>query len=553
MTPNKIRRAISSVLPLAAAAFLSLFASSCITTSLELGSEYLASDQQFDIFTATFPLEDIRMAPADSLSGYSQTRITVGAIRDKDFGLVKRSAAVTLVPIYDTLDFGVSPEVNYFSMVIVKDTISTPDDANAYIHQPIKIYELTEPLESQFDINSEIKHGDELITQGIPVFNGTDEKLLVYFTKEFGEKYLQITLDDTRDITSYTKRFPGIYLETDEPRGEGGRINMFKVQLQYESSTRIINGNYALLNITSTYDGARKDTSFMFYFCPDQMYDVDSLVYNATGNLPQYCFNVAKHESADKGGPAGDKILVEGGGGLKPVLSATEIRNKVIAEISKHGDPSQAAINRASLDLPFIFPENYLDMDKYPEVLSPTCRIRTDDGTISFASITDSSDSSEDQGDVNRSLLKYAPDITYHTQALLRLNDLSKISNYDVWLLIMHNEIQTTTTSEKEQDEMTDYYNMMMYSSYYNGMYGGYGGYGYGGYGYGGYGYGNSYYNNYYSYYLMQQMYGSSSSTSSTVKTLDIYRYYNAILRGPADPVAHPTMTITYALPKTAQ
>ena len=552
MIPQKIRRAISLLAPFAAAVCIGLSASSCITASLELGSEYLASDQQFDIFTTTFPLEDISMASADSLSGYSQTRVTVGAIRDKDFGLVKRAAAITLVPIYDTMDFGNSPQFKSFRMRLVADTVSYVNDNDAYIHQALKFYEVSEPLGAQFNINSEIKHGSKMISEGTPIYNGTDENIDISFTKEFGEKYLGITLDDTKDIESYTKRFPGIYIESEDPRGEGGRINMFKVQLQYESSTHMITGNYALLQFTSTYDGVKKDTSFMFYFCPDQMYDVDSLVYNATGDLPQYCLNVASHESADKAGPVTSQIHVEGGGGLKPVLSATEIRNKLIAEISKHGDPSQAAINRASLSLPFVFPDDYRDMDKYPQILSPTCRIKNENG-ISFASLTDSSDSSADQGDVNRSLLKYAPDITYHTQSLLRLKDLENIHNYDVWLLIMHNETKTTTTSEKEQDEMTDYYNMMMYSQYYNGMYGGYGGYGYGGYGYGGYGgYGN-YYSNYYSYYLMQQMYGSSSSTSTTVKTLDIYRYYNAILRGPGDPAGHPTLTVTYALPKTAQ
>ena len=525
---------------------------SCINVNYTLGSDFLATDQQFDTFVAEFPLEDIRMVPADSLSGYSQTRITFGAIRDSQFGLTTRSSAVTLVPMYDSLDFGQNARFRYFHVTMSRDTVSVARDEDGYMHQNINVYELTEPLESTYDINTRLKHGTRRITKGVPVFNGSEDTLGFFFTREFGEKYLNITLDDTKDMESYTKKFPGICFETDNPVTEGGRINIFKLQLQFNATYGYIQGNYAELGFTAEYDGRTTDTTFLFYFSPDKFYDVDSLMYNASSDLPQYCLNVCGHETRGRSGVATDKIYVEGGGGLKPVLSATEIREKLIAEISRHGNPAEAAINRASLSLPFEFPDDYKEMIRYPQILSPTCRIRNDAGRLSFASLTDSSDSSEDQGDVNRSLLVYAPDITYHTQSILKLSDLDNIHNYDVWFLIMANEIQTTTTSAAEQDEMSQYYNMMMYSSYYNDMYSGYGGYGYGGYGYGGYGYGD-YYSNYYSYMLMAQMYGSSSSTSSTVKMLDKDRYYRAVLNGPAAEGRRPTITVTYSLPKSGE
>lgn len=531
---------------------------SCIDIDYSLGSDYLATDQQFDTFIATIPLEDIRMIPADSLSGYSQTRITFGAIRDEQFGLTTRSSAITLVPMYDSLDYGQNARFRYFHVTMTRDTVSVAREADAYAHQNINVYELTEALDSTFDINTRLKHSTRRITQGVPVFNGSEDTLGFFFNREFGEKYMHITLEDTKDMESYTKKFPGICFETDNPTSTGGRINLFKLQLQFNASYGYLQGNYATLGFTADYDGVTKDTTFFFYFSPDQFYDVDSLIYNASSDLPQYCLNVCGHETRELSGAAAEYVYVEGGGGLKPVLSATEIREKLIAEISRHGNPQEAAINRASLSLPFEFPEDYREMIRYPQILSPTCRIRLDGGGVSFASLTDSSDSSEDQGDVNRSLLTYAPDITYHTQSILKLKDLDKIDNYDVWFLIMANEVQTTTTSAAEQDEMSQYYNMMMYSSYYNDMYsgyGGYGGYGYGGYGYGygGYGYGGYGYNNYYSYMLMQQMYGSSSSSSTTVKLLDKDRYYRATLNGPAHPDRRPTLTVTYSLPKSGE
>ncbi len=534
---------------------------SCVRLDYNLGADYLATDQQFDTFVAEFPLEDIRMVPADSLSGYSQTRITFGAIRDEQFGLTTRSSAITLVPMYDSLDYGSNAKFRYFHISMVADTVSVAKEEDIYAHQNINVYELTEALDSTFDINTVLKHGTRRISMGVPVYNGTEDTLGFFFTREFGEKYMHITLEDTKNMASYTKKFPGICFETDAPAGNGGRINLFDLQLKFNSSYHYIQGNYAELAFTATYNGVTKDTSFLFYFSPDRFYDVDSLIYHASSDLPQYCLNVCGHETRELSGVAAEKIYVEGGGGLKPVLSATEIREKLIEEISRHGNPKEAAINRASLSLPFEFPEDYKDMVRYPQILSPTCRIRTSAGTLSFANLTDSSDSSEDQGDVNRSLLEYGPDITYHAQAILNLTDLSKIHNYDVWFLIMANEIQTTTTSAAEQDEMSKYYNMMMYSSYYNDMYngyGGYGGYGYGGYGYGygGYGYGGygSYYNNYYSYMLMQQMYGNmNASNSTTIKVLDKDRYYSAVLNGPAHPDRRPKMTITYSLPKSGE
>ena len=189
-------------------------------------------------------------------------------------------------------------------------------------------------------------------------------------------------------------------------------------------------------------------------------------------------------------------------------------------------------------------------MDIWPYRLSPTCRFVTDDAT-SFMGLTDSSSSDENQGDIDRSHFRYAPDITYHMQELLKVDESNAESvgaknlargNYDIWLLIMalEEELQVSTTS-KEQQEMLNY---LAYSSYYNGMYGGYGGYG--GYGYGGYGYSN------YLNYAMMAQYASMAQTSTkqTVQ-LDKDRFYRATLHGPASPNADkvPKLLLTFALP----
>ena len=164
--------------------------------------------------------------------------------------------------------------------------------------------------------------------------------------------------------------------------------------------------------------------------------------------------------------------------------------------------------------------------------------------------LTDSSSSDENQGDVNRSILNYAPDITYHMQELLKIDrdDLENArtqnllrGEYDIWLLIMANEQITTTTSGNQ--DLSDMYNYLAYQSYYNSMYGG----GYYGYGYGGYG---SYYSNYYNYSMMAAYAASSSTSTSNVVMLDKDRFYKAELNGPESTTGRvPVLELTFAVP----
>ena len=114
--------------------------------------------------------------------------------------------------------------------------------------------------------------------------------------------------------------------------------------------------------------------------------------------------------------------------------------------------------------------------------------------------------------------------------------------NYDIWLLVMAKETETTvSTTSKETQEMYQY---LAYQSYYNGMYGG--GYGYGGYG-SGYG---SYYNNYLTYAMLAQQASQAYTSTSTSIKLDTDRFYCAALNGPyADTDRVPTLRLVFALP----
>ena len=554
-------RSSAKVLLLGAA--LSLTAS-CISKDYQLGRDLIDTAQQFDIVNAEFPLSEVRMEMADSLSGYSSSRIAVGAIRDEVFGLTTRGSAFTLVPALDTIDLGTNPVVTRFRLHTAADTVSVPSENQRYILQNVNVYELTKPLSfNKSGTTTEPEHGKVHIAKGHPVFNGADS-LAFDFTDEFNARFLKalqsrIGKDHVVDtsFTKYTEALPGIYIDMDAPTGNGGRINLIQLSCLTAVSGRYYrNANEAVLHLRSTYNGVQKDTSFLFILGEPDFYNETEYVNN-NQKFYQYAFNYTGHETKGLSGPAAERVLIEGGGGLKPVIAAHELRADMLKELSSKGyDPKNVIINKATLELPFEEPADYLDYELYPTILSPTCRI-INDGRATFAGLTDASSSSENQGDIDRSNSRYVPDITHHLQELIWLKDEDKLSNYDIWFLNVHTET-VEVASETSLD--SDYYRQLAYASYYNQLYGdygygGYGGYGYGGYGYGGYGYGGygGYgYSNYYNMMMLANYYDSANSNQvQTTQELDKDRYYRAALIGPAASGARlPKLKVTYSVPR---
>jgi hypothetical protein len=526
---------------------------SCIETNSTLGGNLVPTVETYTFYTAEIPLEGISMQMADNLSGYSDSRMTIGAIREPEYGLTTRASAITLVPLFmDELNMGKDPVFKRFHFSAATDTTSFLDPTQENILQRVHVYALESALDPEidYDINRPIPHGSKIISKGTPVYNGVDS-LTFDFSEEFGKKYLSITADDLKDIETYLAKFPGIYLETEIPQEDGGRIDMLDVQMAYDKDYGYILGNVATLNYNAEFDGVRKDTTVLFWYGATEFFDLDSLFEAYTGTFPQYALNYTGQTTRSRTGDAHETISIEGGGGLKPVISALSLKHQVEEAIAQvGGDPKEAIINKASLIFPFEFPEDYKDMTFWPYRLSPTCRLVNDE-TTAYMGLTDASSSSENQGDVDRSLMRYAPDITYHMQELIKIDETAVdknstknllTGNYDIWLLVMAQELQTTvTTASKEQQEMLNY---LAYSSYYNGMYGGYG---YGGYGSGYSSYG-SYYNNYLTYAMMAQQASMSQTSTSTIIELDTDRFYRAALNGP-DSNSTPTIKVVFALP----
>lgn len=532
-----------------------LSCASCIETNNQLGGSLLPVDQTYEIYSSSMPIQDISVRMADSLSGYSSTRITLGAIRESEYGLTTRSCAMTLMPTTDTMDFGTNPQLRYFNFQAAMDTVSLADPSQRNILQRLRVSELALPLKEMYCNEAVLPSGVSILER--PAYLDGTDSLTFNFSEEYARKFFSLTQDDLSSVEKYLTKIPGIYLSVDEPVGEGGRINMFDLQLDYSSSAASALGNYATLAFRSTYDGHVRDTAFYFYYGADDLYPMDSLLRKSgTGSFPQHCLNLTGQSTRERQGKAFDRIPVEGGGGLKPVISARSLRDMarkaIVDSLLAAGKSADllpmVVINRASLIFPFEAEQDWRLTFLTPYILSPTCRIRTDTTSV-FMGLTDSSDSKENQGDIDRSNLQFSPDITYHLQALLKMDD-EKIDNrnYDIWLLTMANE-EVTTASTAQSDEMSEYYQYLAYQNYYNDMYGygGYGGYGYGGYGYGGYGGG---YSNYYSYMMAAMYMNANSGSSTSLKTqLDINRFYRFALNGPTASGRRPELRLVFSVP----
>lgn len=541
---------------------------SCVEANFQIGGNLIPENQIYQMVTGQKVPLSVEPLAIDSLSGYSRSWVTIGSVRDEELGLTTRTSVIYPMPISDTMDFGTNPVVKSLHMSMAADSVSVIDESQRNILQNVYVYGLKEPLDPKvtYDCNSDLSDKvdwSKRVSTTCPVINGTDS-LSFNFTREYAEQFLTLTQEDLDDIKLYKKKIKGLYLCTDSPSGESGRINMLQLQLGFDKEYYFISGNYAVLSINSTYNGVRKDTSFLFYFSTNPIGNLDSVLLNtAAGSLPQNALNLTTQDKSRTDALKKDrtKLCIEGGGGLKPRISAKELKHQVTDLIKKNGhDPKKIIITKASLTFCYDAPDaRYEGLKHFPAMLSPTVRLHgvdTSGGTstrkVLYEGITDFSSENENQGDINYSLQQYAPDITYHLQELISTEDSLLVNgNYDVWLMIM--AYRTSTTYDAEAAQMSDYYNTLAYQQYYNSMYGGYGGYGgygYGGYGYGGYGYDS--YSNYYSYMMAAQMASSSATSTSVSLEIDRDRFYKAFLCGTEypDESRRPALVFSYAVPQ---
>jgi len=201
-----------------------LLSASCVKINEELGQSLIPTDQKWDVFPQEpVDLENIMLHMSDSLSAYSTTRFTFGAVNDGSIlGTFSKVSSMTLVPIGDTLDFGRNTRIRQFHFTAVRDTLSTVKDNDLKILQNVYVSELKKPLDSTIVYTSSLSNPETLneyvdlssrITAGIPVYSGGDS-LSFDFSMEFAEKVVA-KIDEAQkagkmdSVDNYLKYLPG--------------------------------------------------------------------------------------------------------------------------------------------------------------------------------------------------------------------------------------------------------------------------------------------------------------------------------------------------------
>lgn len=512
---------------LAVAAAISL--ASCIEADNMLGADMIPDGQEMHTRQATFELP-VALKMADSMATTSSTSLVIGSVRSPLFGLSEFGCATTLVPVTDTSTFVAGENIRFtsFRVTLQKRRTETANPTSDKLIQKFNVYRITKNFDSTTVYNNsfteEYYDSSAPISIYSPTYGGEDT-VDIYLSEAYALEILD-SLNRRPEIldtlNNYNKVFPGIYITCSEPMGgiNEGRINNFKAE------------SYGRLRYTADF-GDRKDVDTSIVFA-----------VAVTEHTGEYLFalNTSRFESKGlEAGPQTEKLYIQGNAGIKPVISSSYIRQAIKEWAADSIDLERLIITRASLVLPFEFPEDYTLVDNlYPTTLSPSCRIHSEDRVL-YSCITDVYVSSEDPGKINRSTCKYAPDITHYLQNMISKKEDELSEDDDIWLM------PTTTDADKNDDDDSDSSSSLNNYNYYNPYYY-YDPYGYGSYGYG-YGgmYGGAYGYNPYGYYGYYN-YGSSSESSEEQLTLDNNSHFEAELNGQGKGDKSPKLVITYCI-----
>lgn len=552
-------------------------AAACVKQDPNFGYSFIPEYERFITKYVDIPLDSIYVSTSDSLDAFNSQRFTIGAISDADFGLNRHVAAFSIIPMQKDMNWGKNVRNVSMHFGAKKDTVSYKDESRAHIIQNVRVYSLRDPKikgqASGIVLDTSWKYTSQLtkdmfsdctpISKGVPTYDGRDS-LSFDFTSDFASKFL---VDDkgekwdgrtqsTSSASDFAKTYPGVFLCMDDPEGHSGRINMFKSRAEINSDN-YLTGSFIELKFRADYNDRIVDTSFFYALGATS-------IFSANEAIEFMAFNCSEHESkilAETGryGKAchldgkqayltDDKLYVEGGSGLKPMIRAIDMRKAVakaiadtlksygINDVEKAMQSKNIFINKAQLILPYRQPQEYKTMSYYPKYLNPTIRVISESKDIVYAAITDALVKDENQGIISYDTQCYCPDIANHLQEILGtdpVNEPDKIIRENLWLNILADETITTTkvsssTDNEAQLAYLNYYYSML-SGNYNGT------------------------SSYYNYYLMQSMLNNtnSSDNNTSVQTTapDYDRYYNAVLTGYGDKSAQgrPKIKLVYS------
>ena len=387
---------------------------SCITKDYTLGSSLVPTNQDISIHAATIDVP-VGLKMADSLQTSVSQKATVGAIRTNEYGLYRSDAAMAVTAAYDSIVWGKNPVVTSVRLSLMLDTAMVVNPTQRNIPQNIYVHRLKVVLDSTKIYNNCLTADDyetEVLSRGGLVYTGDDAYTVELDTK-LGDELFKIPMSTLDSAELFMKVFKGLYLRCDDPMEgtEGGRLNTFDL-------------SSSILSLYYTYDddeGNRRSKTESF-----------SLGEN-------YVVNVCSSGARGKEQPlATDALYMEGTCGIKPFISARELRGAVESFFAAQNqtDLSRVLIAKAILVFPFEYTGDYKQFDYYATMLYPCKKVQATSTSVAhYTPLTEIDDEDLESGAIDRSNLWYSANISIHLQSLLRRSASELTSEDDLWIM----------------------------------------------------------------------------------------------------------------------
>lgn len=385
---------------------------SCITKDYTLGSGLVPPVQDISIRTATFDLP-VGLKMADSLQTSINQKGTVGAIRSDRYGLFRSDAAMAVTAAYDSISWGKNPSATSVKLILTRDTTLVVDPKERYIPQNLYVHRLKVELDSTTIFNNSLTENDydhEVLSLGGLVYTG-DDTYSVELDKKLGEELLKIPMATLDSAELFMKAFKGLYIRCDEPLEdcEGGRLTTFDLSASY-------------INFTYQYDdenGNRRTKSENFL----------------VGEY--YAVNICTAGSRPLEEPlASDALYMEGNCGIKPHISANELRGVMERFAAENQlDLERVLIAKAVLKFPFEYTGDYKQFDYYASNLYPCKRAKTTSGYQIYTPLSEIEEEDLESGYIDRSNLCYTVNVSMYLQNLISRKASEITTNDDLWIM----------------------------------------------------------------------------------------------------------------------
>ena len=384
---------------------------SCINIDKTAGEDLIPTDHTLTVSTASVEIP-VQMKMIDSLQSIFPDYLIAGAYKDPELGLTTCNTAFQVVPYTTENDFGDNPQPVYLRMEIGVDKALCLIKGEESIPQNIYLYALNKEIDSTTIYNNSFSRNDYGVTPlniGTAVYTGGDS-INIEMNLNYAKELLSATKEERDSVSMFVKRFKGFVITTDPvPDGiKGGRFNMIDPASVY------IKMKY---HHVSAADDIDKDSILLYNISTSKCFYTNFFTHGS--------------KSLETSAP-GEKILLEGMGGVKPYINFKDVRTKFLAWAqTKNIDLNKVLIAKAELILPYEFPNDYTVMEQFPASVYLAYKYYADDyKSKMYYPIKDVY--AVGAGTLNRSLFHYSMDISTFLQHVL--NNTLEEEKWNTWI-----------------------------------------------------------------------------------------------------------------------